>query len=55
MTGCVIKQEEAPGKAICLALKYVNRTIDLGNDFLRVEVTVAILPWFEYNTGITAK
>jgi len=54
VTGCVVEQEEALGKAICLALKDVNHTIDLGDECLHIEVSIMILPWSEHNVGLSA-
>lgn len=53
MTGCVIEQEQAEGKAICLALKDVYRAIDLGDESIRVEISVAVLAWFEHDAGLS--
>lgn len=52
VAGRVVEHEEALGKAIDLALKDVDRAIDLGDEFLRIEVPIAILPWFEHDVGL---
>jgi hypothetical protein len=54
VTGCVIEQKEALGKAVYLVLEDVDRAIDLGNEFLRIEISIAILPWLEDNAGLSA-
>jgi hypothetical protein len=43
VAGCIVEHEEALGKAICLALEDVDCTIDLGNEFLRVKIPIAVL------------
>jgi hypothetical protein len=55
VTGCVIKQKKALGKAICLALKDVDRTINLSDEFCQVEVPIAIIPWFEHDASLSTK
>jgi hypothetical protein len=54
MTGHVIEQEEAKGKAICLALKDVDRAVDLGDEFCQIKISIAILAWLEHETGLSA-
>ncbi len=53
VTGCIIEQEEALGRAICLALKDVDHTIDLGNELLCIEISITILPWSEHDVGLS--
>ena len=53
VTGRVIKHEEAFGRPACFALKDVDRTIGLIDKFFRVEIPVAVLPWFEHNAGLS--
>lgn len=53
VAGRVVEHEEALGKAIDLALEDVDRAIDLGDEFLRIEVPIAILPWFEHDAGLS--
>lgn len=55
VAGCVIEHEQALGKAICLAFKDVDRAIDLGDKFRRIEVSIAILPWFKHDAGLSEK
>jgi len=55
VAGCVVEQEEAEGKAICLALKDVDRSINLCDEFLGIEVSVAIFPRFEHDAGLPAE
>jgi hypothetical protein len=55
MTGRVIEHEEALGKAVCLALEDVERAIDLRDEFFCIEIPVAVLPRFEYKTGLSAE
>jgi hypothetical protein len=52
VAGCIVEHEEALGKAICLALKDVDRAIDLGDECLRVEIPIAVLAWFEHDVGL---
>src|SRR5260221_10339340 len=54
VTGCVVEHEQALGKAI-LGLKDFDRAVDLGNEFLRVKVSVAVLAWFEHNSGLSVR
>jgi len=42
VTGCVVKREQALGKAI-LGFKDFDCAVDLGNEFLGAEVSVAVL------------
>jgi hypothetical protein len=55
VTGCIIEQEKALGKAVCLEFKDVDCAIDLGDKFRRIEVSVTVLPWFEHNAGLSAE
>jgi hypothetical protein len=53
VTGRVVEQEQAESKAICLALENVDRVIDLGDEMFRLEISIAVLAWFEHNTGLS--
>ena len=53
VTGCVIEQEKALGAAICFALEDVNHAFDLAHKHVCVEVTIAVLPWFEHDAGLS--
>jgi hypothetical protein len=53
MAECIVEHEEALGKAICLALEDVDHAIDLGDEFLRVKIPIAVLAWFEHNVGLS--
>ena len=55
MTWGIIKEKEALGEAIYLALKDVDRAVDLGNKFLRIEVPIAVLAWFKHDAGLSAE
>jgi len=54
MTKCIIEQEKALGKAICLALKDIDCIIDLGKEFLCIKISVAILSGLKHNMGLSA-
>ena len=51
---CIIEQEKALGKAICLGLKDPNGALNLFYKLLRSEVSVIILSRFEYNASLPA-
>ena len=55
VTGCIIKHEEALSKAICLVLKNINRTINLGDDLFCTEVSIMILPWLEHDMSLSVE
>jgi hypothetical protein len=54
VTGCVVEQEEALG-TVCLALKDFDRAIDLGDEFRRFEISVAVLARFEHDASLSAR
>ena len=54
VTGCVIEQKKALGKAVYLVLKDVDCAIDLGDEFFSVEVAITILPRLEDYAGLSA-
>jgi hypothetical protein len=53
VTGCIVEQEEALGKAICLALEDVDCVVNLSDEFLRVEVTITVLARFKHDAGFS--
>jgi hypothetical protein len=42
MAGSVIKEEKSLGITICLALKYINRAIDLSKQCIAIKPPLAI-------------
>jgi hypothetical protein len=42
------------GKAICLGLEDVDGALDLGHEFRRAEISIAILPRLEYDASLPA-
>jgi hypothetical protein len=55
VTGRIIKHEEALRTVICLAFKDVDRAINLGNELVRIEVSITVLAWFKHNAGPSAE
>jgi hypothetical protein len=51
---CIIKHKKALGKAICLGLKDPNSVLDLFHKLLCSEVSMAVLPRFEYDVSLSA-
>ena len=55
VTGRVIEYEEALCMVICLAFKDVNHSINLRDELIRIEVSIAVLAQCKHNTGLSAE
>ncbi len=53
MTGCVIEQEKALSKAICLALEDGDCAIDLADEFFCIKIPVTVFARFKHNAGLS--